>query len=497
MAHHDDYVILYKPYGWLTHDDHTQQRPNVHDYMSQQLSTKLAIHQRLDVSTSGVFAMSHTTKGHQILSHALQKARCKVYLAVVEGVINVAAGDIKGPVPQQPQHAAHSTFKVIRRGSNWTLVELTLHTGRTHQLRAHLACYGYPIRGDGLYGNPFDLRAPRCLLHAYQLTIENTTFTAPIPVEFLRYTQEQPNALDIKSSLYQAQYNECYRCVHGQSDQAPGWRIDRYLDWYWIIRNRGTEIPPWIQPFLTPHKVDCKGVYLLDAQIDRSQGQQSKPHLLWGEPAPQTLVIHESGIQYHVVLADQLSTGLFLDQRPQRAWIHGLKDEIHDVLNTFAHAGGFSIAAALAGARTVSIDLSKKWLARIPPQLEQNGIKLEGHECISGDVFDWLKRLAKKNRQFDLIILDPPSTSIGSTKKRWSAKKDYPELVALTLPLLKPRGRLLTATNHRQLSPQKFAYMIRQALPHDFELERVCPPALDFAGDEIMGIKNLIWRKKS
>ncbi|MEZ4471983.1 MAG: hypothetical protein R3F60_14550 [bacterium] len=74
------------------------------------------------------------------------------------------------------------------------------------------------------------------------------------------------------------------------------------------------------------------------------------------------------------------------------------------------------------------------------------------------------------------MILDPPSTSTGPRKKRWSAARDYPELVALALPLLRPGGALWTVTNHRATPPHRFARKIADALPEGSTLERVCPP---------------------
>jgi 23S rRNA (cytosine1962-C5)-methyltransferase len=135
----------------------------------------------------------------------------------------------------------------------------------------------------------------------------------------------------------------------------------------------------------------------------------------------------------------------------------------------------------------------------VPKQLELNGINPKEHRCLVGDVFDWLRRLNKHGEKFDLIILDPPSTSVGKKKKRWSAAKDYPELVQLTLPLLAPGGYLLTCTNHRKLTPHKFVKLLGQALPKQegYVLERVCAPGLDFPSDEVLGVKNLLWRAPS
>ena len=114
-----------------------------------------------------------------------------------------------------------------------------------------------------------------------------------------------------------------------------------------------------------------------------------------------------------------------------------------EVLNTFAHSGAFSVAVGVAGGSSLNLDLSKKWLSRIPDQITQNGGDPKHHPFIHGDVFEWLPRLRRQGRTFDLVILDPPSTSVGKKRKRWSAAKQYSELVALAAPLIKPGGKLL------------------------------------------------------
>ena len=95
----------------------------------------------------------------------------------------------------------------------------------------------------------------------------------------------------------------------------------------------------------------------------------------------------ENGITYLVSLGESFSTGIFLDQRSQRAWLTQHCTEETRVLNCFSHTGAFSVAAATAGASTVSLDLDKKWLDRIRPQMEANGIiEWDGkHDCIYGD----------------------------------------------------------------------------------------------------------------
>ena len=513
----EDLLVVDKPPGWLTHTDGTSTRPDLVTHFESRSGHPLGVHQRLDVSTSGVIAFSRSPQGARLIADGLKEKGAKCYLAVVEGGLPEREGRISAPVPAQPNKPAITLYKVLnthhstpasasstgtfkgpRRG--WSALEVRPLTGRTHQIRAHLATLGAPIKGDGRYGDPHDLRAPRALLHAHQLTLSGRSFIAPPPLDFQRYLTNAPSPISSTPSsidrhtLYRADFNQCYRVINGEADSCLGWRVDRYGEWLWVIRDEGA--PPSTRVNALMNDPSFLGVYLLDAQVDRSRGTQVTPRLWRGSPAPKPLPVYEAGVRYLLELGDQLSTGLFLDQRPQRAWLHQAEGQFKRVLNTFAHAGGFSIAAATAGAETVSIDLSQRWLDRIHPQLEANGVDPQEHRLLCGDVFDWLRRLTKRGERFDLIILDPPSTSVGTKKKRWSAKRDYPELIALTLPLLEPGGRILTATNHRQLTPYSFTQLVGGALPKGFVLERVCPPAVDFPSDAALPVKNLIWRDR-
>ena len=499
IAERDGWIVLSKPAGWLTHPDGQKgagQRPDLVSWAQTYFNRTLGVHQRLDVSTSGLIAFSYTKKGVKVLQNALKQTYAKTYLAVVEGKPHHNSGEINQEVPRSPKKEAISNYKLIHHDRSWSLLQVQPLTGRTHQIRAHCASLGTPIRGDGLYGDPFDLRAQRALLHAYKLVIAGEEFIAEPPHDFLRYlptksSEEQiQQALKTREILDDPSENTCYRLFNGDPEGFHGWRLDRYGDWLWLIHDQNSPLGPF------PTTFDTQGIYRLEALVDRSSGQQTPPVLWQGQLAPQPLLVREAGVEYLVELGDQLSTGLFLDQRPQRTWLAKASKPWGRVLNTFAHAGGFSIAAAVAGAETVSIDLSDKWLKRVNPQLEANGINTQNHQCLTGDVFDWCRRLQKRGEKFDLIILDPPSTSVGKKKKRWSAARDYPELVQLVLPLLQPGGQLLTCTNHRKLTPHKFAKALSTVMPNSegFRLERVCAPGIDFPTDEPLPVKNLLWK---
>jgi 23S rRNA (cytosine1962-C5)-methyltransferase len=471
--------VVDKPAGWLTHRDGHGARPCVTDWCEE----PVGIHQRLDVDTTGILLMSRSKSGAQYLQEAFESRRVKkTYLAVVEKWSRSEQGIIDRAMPAPRRQAAETRFQVLKRGVHGTVMELQPVTGRTHQLRYHLAEMGHPIRGDARYGDALDRRAWRTLLHCTQIALpDGRAWISPAPADFGLPLEFGPHAL--RADLRADTQTTCYREYHGEGDGTPGLYVDRYADWLWVQQDTealGHPLP------------ESKGIYTTFGQQDRSHGGQKKPILTSGVAAPESLAVLEHGVQYRVQLADQLSTGLFLDQRPQRTWLAqngaGLR-----VLNTFAHAGGFSIAAATAGAETVSIDLSRNWIERIPFQLADNQITTEKHDWIYGDVFQWMPKLAKRGERFDLVILDPPSTSVGTKKKRWSARTDYPALVKLAVSLLNPGGRLWTATNHRGISPHQLARLVQKGAPNA-TLERVCPPAMDFPCLGPANQKTFVWR---
>lgn len=365
------------------------------------------------------------------------------------------------------------------------------------------------IRGDPA-GNPFDRRAPRRLIHCNSIAVSSLTFDETVNVE----TDNFPDDIAILSdrlnghkfkngsflgrqSLRNNPLTNAYREINGAADGFPGWTVDRYGDWLFVQHDekepRG--------PLPSIHDGNTAGVYLLPANADRgAMGSKYKirPQLLEGRPAPEVVPVLENGVIYHVSLDKDLSTGMFLDQRANRAWLSRNCNENTHVLNCFAHCGAFSIAAATAGASTVSLDLNKRWLDRVEPQLQANGISFdERHDRIFGDCFEWLDKLRKRGEKFDIVILDPPSSSVGKKKKRWSVNRDMAELVQLAAPLVKKGGLLWTTTNSASLAPLKFTSLCRKGFENsgiDYRLERIQPMSVDFPTIGTQPVKNLVWR---
>jgi len=117
------------------------------------------------------------------------------------------------------------------------------------------------------------------------------------------------------------------------------------------------------------------------------------------------------------------------------------------VLNTFAYTCGFSTCAAQAGARTTNIDLSGKYLDWGRRNFALNRLDAAAHLFLRGDVLDWLARLARKRRAFDVVLLDPPTFSRSKQSGTFQAERDYPKLVRAALAVLRPGGLLFASTN--------------------------------------------------
>lgn len=185
--------------------------------------------------------------------------------------------------------------------------------------------------------------------------------------------------------------------------------------------------------------------------LPRQNAERIAPVLLAGE-AGESLhsVATERGVRYGIDFGAGYSSGLFIDQRANRAYVRQRAPK--RVLNTFAYTCSFSVVAALAGAQTLSIDLSKKSLDRGRENFQLNGLSVEGHRFLSDDVLDVLPRLERRGEKFDLLILDPPTFSLGNRGRRWQVEEQIEDLLRAALEIASPGASLLISTNCTKLN---------------------------------------------
>ena len=169
----DDVAVVNKPQGMVVHPSvgHTSGTlVNALMYHIKDLSSingviRPGIVHRIDKDTSGLLMIAKNDKAHNALAAELKdKKSLRKYVAIVHGNIPNDRGVIEAPIGRSEKDrkkqavtakgkSAVTHFKVLERFGNYTLVELTLETGRTHQIRVHMAYIGHPVAGDPLYGS--------------------------------------------------------------------------------------------------------------------------------------------------------------------------------------------------------------------------------------------------------------------------------------------------------------------------------------------------------
>jgi 23S rRNA (guanine2445-N2)-methyltransferase / 23S rRNA (guanine2069-N7)-methyltransferase len=178
---------------------------------------------------------------------------------------------------------------------------------------------------------------------------------------------------------------------------------------------------------------------------ERQRGkQQYQPTQEQGED----IIVREGDAQLIVNLDRYLDTGLFLDHRPIRRYVHQHAAG-KDFLNLFCYTGSVSVQAGLGGAtRTVSVDMSRTYLNWAQRNLALNGLNLRQHELVEMDCITYLQ---KCRQQFDLIFLDPPTFSNSKdTVNVLDVQRDHSMLIDLGMQNLKPGGTLIFSTNMRR-----------------------------------------------
>lgn len=180
---------------------------------------------------------------------------------------------------------------------------------------------------------------------------------------------------------------------------------------------------------------------------------------LWGLGVHEVEVI-ENDVPYLVRPGAGLSVGLFLDMREVRGWLRANTRGL-SVLNLFAYTCSFGVAASLGGARRVlNLDLSRGYLDWGKANYRLNRLSVEERDFLYGDAFDWLRRFARRDERFDVVVVDPPSFS--STP--FSVTRDYPRLAEAAARVAAPAGILLAATNHAGTSDERFEAWLQNGL---------------------------------
>jgi len=453
------------------------------------------------------------------------------YVAVVSGQMNkpmlmldsrrdsrekkVAKGKRPSRNPRMAKRAAPSASPALRtvlrrleQGEHRTMIRCETTAPTTHALRAQLRSVGLRLMGDRVHD-----RAPRLMahedtcLHLSRVRLstggqkDSMTIRAPAPGGFAVALRGER---DVQRLLHAALVRrlpcllepetDSYRLLTGPSEGLSGLIAEKYGPVVVLqvleASPRWTEALPhvarWYRELLRVQAVYVKRFVKDRTQVkDDLQEALRSPKPLLGEPAPSQIETLERGLRFAIRPYDGFSVGLFLDQRDNRGRIREMSRG-KDVLNLFAYTCGFSVAAAAGGAKsTISVDVSPKHLEWGRTNFALNGIELANHQFIGDDATAYLKRAKRQGKEFDIIVLDPPSFAHGrKSKNDFSILEDLSGLVRSAGEVLRSGGVMMVSTNHRKLSRRGLLDRVRQGCgSRRCEVLDTPPLPPDFAAD--------------
>lgn len=201
----ENMLVVNKPTGMLTHPTSIEREHTLVNALLSHCDGNLSgingvmrpgILHRLDRDTSGLLMIAKNDYAHQFLSEQIKnKTARRQYLAIVHGIVKEDTGTINAPIDRHPtqrhkmgiveggRHAV-THWKVLQRFDKFTLIEATLETGRTHQIRVHFSSIRHPVAGDPLYGGDnVKIKLNGQALQAYKLTFTEPTNKQIITIE--------------------------------------------------------------------------------------------------------------------------------------------------------------------------------------------------------------------------------------------------------------------------------------------------------------------------
>ncbi|MCA9693176.1 MAG: class I SAM-dependent rRNA methyltransferase [Myxococcales bacterium] len=269
------------------------------------------------------------------------------------------------------------------------------------------------------------------------------------------------DALTLRRETLDLRDTDAFRLLHGEGDRLPGVCVDHYAGH--LVLKLDTEA--WL-----PHLEDLADA-LLEVTGRRDlyykgvtgrRGESREPGPLRGAAPPDPLLVREYGVTLPVSIQRGQKTGTFLDQRESRARVGALARD-REVLNLFSYTGGFSIAAALGGARRVtSVDVAAPAIELARAAFVANDVDPQAHAFLVADAFDHLEVAAAERRLHDLVICDPPSFAhrADAVPKAISA---YTRLHAAALKVTRPGGLLVACSCSSHVGEAALLDTLREA----------------------------------
>jgi len=265
-------------------------------------------------------------------------------------------------------------------------------------------------------------------------------------------------AIALRRGLLDLERLGAVRLVNAESDGLPGIAVDRYGE-YLVVQLFTSAVAGLRGALYDALEAELSPIAIYEQRRFKSLGgeapRQAGAELVRGTPAPVELEVAEDDLKFIVDVTAPLSTGLFADlregRRAIRHWARGRR-----VLNLFSYTGALGLACARAGAASVvSVDTSAGVQAWARGNFARSG--LAPHDARwrfeTGDASRFLARAARDKERYDLVIVDPPSTSAAAGGSgAWVLARDYPALIARAAAVIPADGLLWLAANTQDLT---------------------------------------------
>lgn len=537
--------ILDKPAGATTHTSlsedeakrlHLEPNDGFLEHLSMRSGRTLLPVHRLDVGTSGTLlawesdgspgalaAMSHLAqafesrevdKRYLFLTDRQPRRGFKSGDKVESHISRVRSGGLNRQGPQYVSHSptaqepinAVTIFEKLKDQGKHSLWLAKPLTGKPHQIRLHAENAGLAILGDTEHGGS---AFPTLCLHAAAASLKDTAAgfeaSSPAPVWFEKLDLlDDPvligwlSGLDRRERLNRSlrllgvAISETRRELHGESGSLD-LRIDRLgevcqFHWYGSTNRLKQELTESdIQKIRRLAEISGIKDWWIQYRSNRGSGQSQEQVITSHDSLPKRWHAGEENLRFLFCRDRGLSSGLFLDQRANRRWV--TQHRPRSLLNLFCYTGGFSVAAAAAGAEhVVSVDLSRPFLEWAKENFQANRLDPADsrYEFRAIEARDYLKWAEKKGLQFDVVVCDPPSFS-RTENGVFRIETELEPLIASTLSVTKDGGRLLFSTNFENWSTQEFVFRVSEIVKklraksnRQFTLERTPSPDWDF-----------------
>ncbi|MCC6277354.1 MAG: class I SAM-dependent methyltransferase [Oligoflexia bacterium] len=452
-----DAYVLDKPAGVATHSPDSGATRGFIEMASQLLGQELWAVHRLDKETSGCLLVTTSAQAVEAWTKKLAEAKKKyVFLSPKES--EQSLWSYEGRIEKTGNHRfelvpgpanSHTKFAKLGRVGLGFLYEAEISTGKTHQIRLHAEECGVPILGDLEHGK---IPWPRMALHSHVLMIDKTTVTSPLPHCFNASDIKDTDLIKLLASFdrrrflinFETDRTDCFRIVHREWTAQAKLTVEKLGPCLQFLNYTEGDPPEWLIKNIA-QALGCSHFSVRD-MINRGKSESAANISYQSPDHPETWVVAENKMKFELRLNQGMSSGLFLDQRDNRNRVLHSSEGLR-VANFFSYTCGFSVAAALGGAHdVVSIDTSTSSLEWGKKNFEINGLNPEQFEFFTADSRFFLESCRKRERQFDLIILDPPTFS-RSKLGGFQLSKDLPDLLQKAFKVLSPHGRMLVTTN--------------------------------------------------